>query len=87
MWWIEEKKQLLEFALCEGSKYIFYLQYEAGPIYKPASRDFELVVKEVMPAERQRLASIWTFWEKDSESETEVAMAMEEEVHPDQMMF
>ena len=39
-------------------------------------------------AEQDRLASIWTFWEKDSESETDMAeVAMEEEVHPDQVMF
>ncbi len=73
--------------MCEASKYIFYLQYESGSIYKPSSRDFDLNLKEIVPAEAERLAAIWTFWEKD-ESETEMAdVNVEEEVHPDQMVF
>jgi len=70
---------------CEASKYIFYLQYESGSIYKPSSRDFDLKLQEIVPAEATRLATIWTFWEKDSESETEVAVNAEDEVHPDQV--
>ena len=44
-------------------------------------------MKEIVPAEADRLAAIWTFWEKDSESETEVSepLSVEEEVHPDQI--
>ena len=74
--------------MCEASKYIFYLTYESGSIYKPSSRDFDLKLQEIVPAEAARLASIWTFWEKDSDSETEMApMSVEEEVHPDEMPF
>ena len=74
--------------MCEASKYIFYLQYESGSIYKPSSRDFDLKLQEIVPAETERLASIWTFWEKDSESENEVQpMPLEEEMHPDQVVM
>ena len=34
-----------QFALCEASKYFFYLRYEAGQLYKPSSRDFGLALR------------------------------------------
>ncbi len=70
---------------CECSKYFFYLRYESGPLYKPASRDFELVLKEFSPQEAERLAAIWEYWEKDSESEGEAAV-VEDELHPDHIV-
>ena len=69
-------------ALCEASKYFFWLQYESGSVYRPSTRDFELALKDVVPSEAERLSAIWTFWEKD-DSETEAA-PIEEEPHPDQ---
>ena len=68
---------------------MFYLTYESGSIHKPASRDFELVLKEISSADADRLAAIWTFWEKDSESENDdvTPAPLEQEVHPDQIMF
>ena len=70
------------FALCEASKYIFYLRYEAGAIYKKSSREFELILQEVSEPEKRRLAAIWSYWEQnDSREEEEVQV--EEGLHPD----
>ena len=72
------------FALCEASKYIFYLRYESGPIYKPSSRDFELALHEVSAAEKLRLAAIWNYWEgagPEEDEETDGGQAAE--IHPD----
>ena len=55
----------VQFALCEASKYFFYLRYESGPIYKPSSRSFELTLHEVLEAEMERLRGIWSYWEED----------------------
>ncbi len=70
----------VQFALCEASKYIFYLRYESGPLYKPATRDFELTLHDVDPTEATRLRSIWTYWEEVDE---EPMAAPEEDLHPD----
>ena len=51
----------MQFALCEGSKYLFYLCYEAGPIYKPSTRDFEIELTGVVPADVERLNVIWDY--------------------------
>ena len=75
----------VQFALCECSKYFFYLRYESGPLYRPASRDFELILKEFSSQEAERLAAIWEYWEKDSESEGEAAV-VEDELHPDHIV-
>ena len=69
-----------QFALCEASKYFFYLRYEAGQLYKPNSRDFELALQEVSEAERERLRGIWAYWEDDDRAGN---MDMEDELHPD----
>ena len=37
----------VQFALCEASKYFFYLRYKSGPIYKPSSRNFDFTLQEV----------------------------------------
>ena len=66
------------FALCECSKYFFYLQYESGSLYKPASRDFELELASEF-SEVQRLAAIWTFWERDEPEDVTV----DDGLHPD----
>ena len=58
----------VQFALCEASKYIFYLRYEAGQLYAPSSRDFELALQEVSEAEKERLRGIWAYWEQDGET-------------------
>jgi hypothetical protein len=67
--------------LTEASKYFFYLQFEAGPIYKPSTREFTLTLQEVSEAEAKRLRAIWDFWEH---SQGEDALAdVEEGPHPD----
>ena len=73
------------FALCEASKYMFFLRYSSGHIYKPSSRMFDLVLQEVKEADAARLRAIWLYWEQD---ETTVAAdaedaALEDELHPD----
>ena len=50
-------------ALCEASKYIFFLRYESGPVYRPTDRETVLSLKEVDGAEATRLRAIWTYWE------------------------
>ncbi len=70
--------------MCEASKYMFFLRYESGQLYRPATREFELVLKEFTPQEAERLASIWEYWERDSEPEGEVIA--EDELHPDHIV-
>ena len=70
----------VQFALCEASKYFFYLRYESGSIYNQPSRDVHLTLREVSDAEAKRLRSIWEYWEEDQEESVEVA---EEQLHPD----
>ena len=81
----DELKELnllgVQFALCEASKYFFYLKYESGPIYKPKAEKSELKLREVDAAEMKRLRSIWTYWE--GAGHEEVVPAQEEELHPD----
>ena len=62
--------------------YFFYLKYEKGPLYKPSSRDFELVLHKVCPTEAARLKAIWVYWE---DTATEDLEAPEDELHPDHM--
>ena len=64
---------------CEGSKYLFFLRFEAGPLYKPSTRDFSLVLKEIIPADAERLRSIWNYWESEDREEVET----EDGLHPD----
>ena len=68
-------------ALCEASKYIFYLKYEKGPIYKPSARSFDLVLQSTESSEKPRLQSIWNYWEADTEDEG--PDVPEDELHPD----
>ncbi len=69
----------VQFALCEASKYFFYLRYGSGALYRPSSRDFDVEVKECLQAEAARLRSIWSYWEEENvEDATE-----EDELHPD----
>ena len=70
----------VQFALCEASKYFFYLRYESGSIYKPASREFQLALQEVSEAEAKRLRAIWQYWDEDKEEIVEVA---DDLLHPD----
>ena len=70
----------MQFALCEGSKYLFFLRYEAGPIYKPSTRDFEVELKDFAPSDAERLYVIWDYWEKEEQYDAEGA---EDELHPD----
>ncbi len=70
----------VQFAICEASKYLFYLQYESGSIYRPSTRDFELQLAEPSESDLNRLAAIWVFWEKDDVNEE---AAIEQELHPD----
>ena len=70
-------------ALCEASKYFFYLRYESGPLYRPASRDFQLVLQDISPAEAKRLRAIWDYWEETPEESGEV---IDEQLHPDHLI-
>ena len=69
----------VQFAICEASKYIFYLQYESGSIYRPSTREFELQVAEPSDSDLKRLAAIWVFWEKDDVNEEAI---VDQELHP-----
>ena len=69
----------------EASKYIFYLKYDSGHVYKPSQRDFVLELKEVVPAEAERLSSIWNFWSRENE-ELDESAENEECVHPDLLL-
>ena len=75
---------LPRFALCEASKYFFYLRYESGPLYKPSSRDFELALQEVSEADAARLRAIWNYWEEESEEESGEAEG--DGLHPDHLV-
>ena len=84
---IDELKELnllgVQFALCEASNYFFYLRYESGPLYRPASRDFQLVLKGVTPANAKRLRAIWEYWEETAEESGEI---IDEQIHPDYLI-
>ena len=73
------------FALCEASKYVFFLRYSSGHIYKPASsRMFDLVLQEVKEADAARLRAMWLYWEQDDSTGNDAAdVAPEDELHPD----
>ena len=73
----------VQFALCETSKYFFYLRHESGSIYKPASRDFQLIIQEVSDAEAKRLRSIWEYGEEDAEESEEPVAG---QLHPDHLI-
>ena len=70
----------MQFALCEGSKYLFYLRFEAGPIYKPSTRDFEIELSDVVAADAERLNVIWDYWENEGHEDGE---APDDNLHPD----
>ena len=73
------------FALCEASKYMFFLRYSSGHIYKPSSRMFDLVLQEVKEADAARLRAMWLYWEHDETTGAADAedAAPEDELHPD----
>ena len=72
------------FALCEASKYMFFLRYSSGHIYKPSSRMFDLVLQEVKEADAARLRAMWLYWEQDDSTGNDAAdVAPEDELHPD----
>ena len=73
---------LPRFALCEASKWLFYLRYDSGAIYRPSTRDFELAFLEVQAAEATRLQAIWMYWERD-DAPPDADEAAEDELHPD----
>ena len=55
---------------------------EAGPLYKPKDRDFELALKEIVPADAERLRAIWSYWE----SEDADAIETDDGLHPDHLI-
>ena len=55
---------------------------EVGPLYRP-TRDFELVLKEIIPADAERLRSIWNYWESE---DAEEAADTEDGLHPDHLL-
>ena len=66
-----------------SSRYFFYLRYESGSIYKPASREFHLAFQDISESEAKRLRAIWVFWEEDTEEIVEVA---DDQLHPDHLI-
>ena len=69
----------VQFALCEASKYFFFLRYESGSIYRPSTRDIEVALQGVVTTEAARLGAIWKYWEaEDVEDATQ-----EDDLHPD----
>ena len=73
----------VQFALCEASKYFFYLRYESGPLYRPTNRDFQLVFQDVSAAEAKRLRAIWEYWDETPEENGEI---IDEQLHPDHLI-
>ncbi len=65
--------------MCEPSKYFFYVRYESGSLYKPSTRDFELVIKDISESNAARLMSIWWYWEDEDDE----PCVMDEGLHPD----
>ena len=49
-------------------------------MYRPASRDFELVLQDVSSAEAKRLRAIWDYWEECPE---DIGGIIDEQLHPD----
>ena len=39
----------------QGSKYLLFLRYEAGPLYKPSTRDFVIELQDFAPDAAERL--------------------------------
>ena len=67
----------VQFALCEASKFFFYLCYESSQI-------FDLTLHEVSEAERGRLRGIWSYWEEDDKMEGAGGNDDDDEgLHPD----
>ena len=73
----------VQFALREALKYFFYFRYESGPLYRPASRDFQFVFQDVSAAEAKRLRAIWAYWEQSPEESGEI---IDEQLHPDHLI-
>ena len=77
---VDELKELnllgVQFALCEASKYFFYLRYE--------SREFHLALQDVSEAEAKRLRAIWEHWEQDDAEES--GEVIDEQLHPDHLI-
>ena len=57
---------------------------EVGPLYKPSTRDFELVLKDIVPADAERLRAIWSYWEESEDAEE--AADTEDGLHPDHLL-
>ena len=74
----------VQFALCEASKYFFYLRYESGSIYKPASKDIELILTDVRESDAARLRAIWDYWQHD-ETEEGGGDIIDDQFHPDHL--
>ena len=73
----------VQFALCESSKYFFYLRYESGSIYRPSTRDIEVKVQAVPSTEAARLGAIWSYWEEEDVDE---ATEVDDDLHPDLLL-
>ena len=56
----------VQFALCEGSKYIRYLEFDKGQLYRPGVRDFVLEHQDVDASDLASLHAGWTFVAGDS---------------------
>ena len=62
------------------SQYLFYLRYESGSLYKPSTRDNEVSLQPVSAGDAARMASIWNYWEGESDEE---GAPVPDELHPD----
>jgi hypothetical protein len=70
----------VQFALCEASKYFFYLRHESGSIYRPSTRDIDVALQGVVTTEAARLGAIWKYWEAE---DVEDATQEDDDLHPD----
>ena len=50
----------IQFALCEASKYIFYLEFASGPEYKPKSREQILEIEAPDSEHEARIKHCWS---------------------------
>ena len=73
----------VQFALCEASKYLVFLRYGSGPMYKPSTRDFLMTLQDASEADAQRLRAIWNYWEETVEEVADVSSVAEDSLHPD----
>ena len=48
----------VQFAFCDASKYLFFLRYGSGPMYKPSTRDFLMTLHDVSEDAVEEVADV-----------------------------